>query len=400
MSGFGKDGILRWIGVLVFAALLVSIYLLSDRPANEQSRTPGKEESLRKREARPDLSHGTSQADKPVGSPVVAGDDVTFESFGKIRTALDKLRECRDPDQAALILRALRTGLLAEPEDESVEAIVAFLESGEDAVTGLPFVVGPDGVMAVVPTLRTALMDLLPTLDPLVALDVARDVMKRRSSQDEYALALRNMAWNDLDGDMREELGSRLKEMLEIRPWLENPSSGFLEAFDVALEIGGPGWFSALSDVAENGVAGDKPELSKAAFVALDRMVLRDPSLLVTAGFGTGWMDFAPKPRAALMSRVDVTQPEQRALFVEYLNSGSHGPGELEYFADLFPNGNILHGHRLVTADEETPSIAGRQALDRRFLEVVETLLKSASGPAKETLIEIETRLRGYVRPE
>ena len=313
---------------------------------------------------------------------------------------MGELRESRDPDRAALILRSLKNGLLAGPEDESVAAIVAFLESGEDAVTGLPFVVGPDGVMALVPTLRTALMDLLPTLDPQVALEAARVVMKRRSSQDEYALALRNMAWNDLDGDMREELGARLNDMLEIESWMENPSTGYLEAFDIALEIGGPGWFATMSQVAEKGVAGDTSELSKAAFVALDRMVLRDPSLLMTADLEAGWMDSAPRPRASLMSRLDVTQPEQQALLIRYLNSESPGPGELEYFAALFPNGNILHGHRLVTADEETPSIAGRQELDRRILEVVETLIESANGPAKKTLTEIETRLKSYVRPD
>ena len=60
--------------------------------------------------------------------------------------------------------------------------------------------------------------------------------------------------------------------------------------------------------------------------------------------------------------------PEQRDLFVRYLTAASHGAGELEYFAKIFPNQNYLHGHRFVTGDEATPSIAEVAATDSLVL--------------------------------
>ncbi len=97
-----------------------------------------------------------------------------------------------------------------------------------------------------------------------------------------------------------------------------------------------------MTRISQQGLANENPSAARAAFMSLDRMTLRDPSLL-SAAFGSdpAWMDFAPKPRASLMSRLDITDPGQQVLFLQYLSKTSHGPGEMDYFAEIFPNGNF-----------------------------------------------------------
>lgn len=311
-----------------------------------------------------------------------------------IRSSLEKFSASPDPETASVILQELRDGLRRSREEAATAAILEFLKSGADAPTGLPFVVGPDGMMDAVPTLRTALLDLLPSLDPLAALDQARELMDQRKSPDEYALALRNLAWNDLDGDLRGELSIRFMDLLKT-PWLDQPSAGFLEAFDIAVEVGGGPMFDRLVRLAGETGAKSNTAGSRAAYMALDRMILRDPSIL-TAAFESDakWMDFAPQQRASLLSRLDITAPSQREVFQRYVSSVDHSEGELEYFAKLFPNGNYLHGHRLVTTDEETPGINERSAADARVLRELEALEASATGKAAEVIAKIRERLK------
>lgn len=311
-----------------------------------------------------------------------------------IRSSILAFLANRDPDQASVLLRELRDGIRQAPDEEAAAAVVAFLKSGgDDAPTGLPFVVGPDGMMETVPSVRQALLDLLPSLDPVAALEMAREIMDQRTSPDEYALALRNMAWNDLEGDLKIELSGRFMDLLES-PWLDQPSAGFLEAFDIAVEVGGRQMFDRLVALAGEVTAKSNTAASRAAFMSLDRMVVRDRGLLSTA-FSTnaGWMDFAPQQRASLMSRLDITEPGQRDVFSRYLST-PHAVGELEYFAKVFPNENFLYGHRLVTADDATPTIDEVKAADARVLGELDALEASAPDEAKGAIRTIRGRLK------
>ncbi|MEY3895395.1 MAG: hypothetical protein RLZZ214_914, partial [Verrucomicrobiota bacterium] len=69
-----------------------------------------------------------------------------------------------------------------------------------------------------------------------------------------------------------------------------------------------------------------------------------------------------------------------------------HAPGELEYFAKIYPNQNYLHGHRLVTGDEATPSIPEIAAADARVLGELEAL--DAPGEAGTAIRAIRERLK------
>ena len=311
-----------------------------------------------------------------------------------IRSSLQDFRSNPDAAQAAVLLRSLRDGIRNAPEEEAAAAVVAFLKTGDDAPTRLPFTVGPDGMMEAVPSVRSALLDLLPSLDPVAALGVAREIMNQRTSADEYALALRNMAWNDLDGDLKSELSARFMDLLKS-PWLDQPSAGFLEAFDIAVEVGGRPMFDRLVALASEATVKSNPAASRAAFMSLDRMIVRDRALLTTAfSADAGWMDFAPQQRASLMSRLDITEPPQREVFSRYLAATSHAAGELEYFAKVFPNENFLYGHRLVTADEATPTIDEVKAADVRVVAELAALEPTVPEVAKGAIRTIRKRLK------
>jgi hypothetical protein len=322
-----------------------------------------------------------------------------------ISSSLQAFRNSKSEEEALTILKRLRDGIRAAPDEAgAASAIIAFLSSGEDAATGLPFLVGPDGVMEVTPTMRTALLDLLPSLDPLASIEIARQVMNQHNSQDEYALALRNLAWNDFEGDMKVELADRFSSMLNTNEWLAKPSAGFLEAFDIAVDVGTSSIFSEIASVLLLETVDGQPVnngTTKASLIALDRMILRNPALLVEKFKDTPeFLSFAPGHRAALMSRLDITDPEQRNTFVNYLQIPQHGPNELEYFSELFPNGNYFYGNRLVTADETTPSLGKRQEQDAEALIQIDSLLPTfAPGPARQSLAHIRERLVNYTAP-
>jgi hypothetical protein len=299
-------------------------------------------------------------------------------------------------EESAGILQELRDQLRLADSQQAVAAIVDFLKSGKDAPTHLPFVVGSEGVMESVPTLRTALLDVLPSLDPSAALDVARSVMDEKKSPDEFALALRNLAWNDLGGDLENELSERFDQMIQMEDWVEDPTSGFLEALDAGVSLSDKRSFDSMVRLNRQALASGNQPLARALFVALDRMVLRAPSLLAGSfsedpeltGLSSG-------QRASLLSRLDITDSMQRDVFVRYLAAPTHAVAELDYFADIFPNGNYLHGNWLVTSGEAAQSIGGRLQSDRAVLAEIDRLIvNSANERMNEALVRIRGRLQ------
>lgn len=301
----------------------------------------------------------------------------------------ERLAASPDADQRMALLAAFKRAVLAAPEAAAAASLADYLASGRDVDTGLPFVVGEDGMMASVPSLRTAVLDLLPATDLPRAAELAREVLQQRRSQAEFALGLRNLAWNDFEGDQRPELAARFNDLLNTDDWRRDPGNAYLEAFDIAVALGDRGAFAAVGavlDAAPSNPAGQA--LSRAALVALDRMVIRDPTLLVAAYrddpalFAT-----ATDARASLLARLDLGIAEQRAVLVDYLGRADHGSDELAYFAELFPNANAIHGDWLVTAQEVTPSIEERRALDRGTVTGIDAVLATAPTATVRTVL-------------
>lgn len=296
-------------------------------------------------------------------------------------------------EESRTILSNLREAIRGAPPEKAAAEILAFLRQNRDVPTGLPFSVGADGMLDNAPTLRLALLDLLPSLDPHAALAMARELMDRRTTPDEYALSLRNLAWNDLDGDMRQELSKRFLAMLDT-PWVREPTAGFLEAMDIAVELGGRPVFERVISLARDASSRSDDVLSQAAWMALDRMVLREPSILTTSfERDPAWLGFAPLQRASLLSRLDIADPAQRDIFTAYL-SAPRTADELDYFTSLFPNRNYLQGHRLVTSEEETPSIDDIAADDAKVAGILKTIEKSENPQVSSIAARILVRLQ------
>jgi len=396
-----------WIIVAGAACIigLTVIYIISRSGSDVPDLSDASKDFPRRSSARPDFrtpeASGSGSSGAPAEEPDPGGGSRVESVVEIIGEAVIAIRNSAgDPTSTRDVLSRLRVNLTSLPEEIAAAAIVRFLDSGDDAPTGLPFIVGPEGVMASVPTLRTALLDLLPSLDPEVALENARSIIARRGSPDEYALALRNIAWNDLQGDLREELAASFDQMLSMETWRARPSDGFLEAFDIAVELADPARFEAIASVTREAIASENQPLSRAAFITLDRMTLRNPDLLAdTLHREPDWMSFAPRQRASLVSRLDITRPGDSDAFLNYLNNPNLSDDELTYFGKLFPNGNYLTGHRLVTSEENSLTIEQRQRMDREILQKLETLAPRISPRRATTFEAIRERLGRLTSP-
>lgn len=313
----------------------------------------------------------------------------------EVRAALEM-----HPVDTHAALRGLRERLFQGDRLAAAAAVADFLRSGADADTLQPFVVGEDGGLSRAPSLRTALLDWLPALDPQLALEMAREILRTTRSPDEYALALRNLAWNDLDGDLHPEISAALQQMFDHKEWNLRPSAGFLEAFDVAVDLGDLATFLSLAKFASPDV--HEESVVHAACMSMDRMILRDPSLLASASLQSPeWLADAPLQRASLMSRLDITRDDHRALFLGYLESAAISDAERQTFLSIFPNGNQLHGNFLVTRGENAPDIATRATMDRAVLTEIDKLSPDASPQTRQSLEKIKSRiLQRPVLPE
>src|SRR5258708_29201392 len=122
-------------------------------------------------------------------------------------------------------------------------------------------------------------------------------------------LSLRNLAWGDTSPEGRALLQQKAGELLRNESWQHDPSQGYLEAFDAAVYLGGTNLVPALSDLLRRQ---DNPAVAHAAFLALDRLVIADPSAsLAVLQADPGSIAGGEATRAAYFARTDVRAPEQ-----------------------------------------------------------------------------------------
>lgn len=218
---------------------------------------------------------------------------------------------------SAADFKALKAALLAADPAEAIAAIRSFLRSGRDAPTGQEFSVASGGTLRGAPTLRLMLLDLLGQIARKsrsdAAAQVAREILTEKSSADEWALALRNIAWTE----SRPEpfLADKMREMLRHEPWRNAPSAGLLEALDVIVFTRDA---TFLPDLAEARTAGN--ELSHAADIALDRLADAAPlNVLTYLNTHPPLLGDRPFLRADYYAKADLSQPAQRAQIEIYL---------------------------------------------------------------------------------
>jgi len=322
----------------------------------------------------------------------------TASTNGSLQNIYRSLQIATDTATARKQLADLRTALSAMPTNEAVAAIKQFLDSKADVSTHLGFKVAKNGLLDDAPTLRTFLLDELVRLDPSAAADYSKVILASKDSPDEWAVALRNLAWNDTSADGRALLEQKTTEMLEYEPWQQNPSTGFLEAFDTAVYIGGTSLMPALTDLVRRQ---DNPAVAHASYLALDRLVINNPTATLTALLADpNLMQGREATRANYFARADVRDPQQKQVLENYLLNPHTSVAEIDAFAGIFPNANYMISPNLLTQSQtpDRPALVSRDAeslrvvqgwiTDPRFVQLLPSLEK------------MQARLAGYVRQE
>lgn len=301
-----------------------------------------------------------------------------------------------DAQAARQRLAELRAAFFAMPTNAASAAIRQFLDSKADAPTHLGFRLAATGWLDEAPTLRTFLLDELARIDPTAAADYSKIVLASMDSADEWAVALRNLAQGDSSPAGRGLLQQKANEMLRQEAWQQNPSVGFLEAFDVSVFLGGTNLMPALSDLVRRQ---DNSAVAHAAYLALDRLVINDPALtLGTLAAAPDLMQGRELTRANYFARADVRDPQQRQVLESYLLNPQIGPAELNTFAGIYPNANYMISRNLLTPSP-TPDHASLVQRDAESLRVLQDWLADPRfAKVRPDLEKARARLDGFVR--
>ena len=348
---------------------------------------------------------GTQPGDLSVPSETTASNGLSITAQTKPRPAeitKTKLQEFTARVNAApeaktirFQLMALRATLTGMPTNEAVAEIRRFLDSRADAPTRLGFKIAGGGLEEA-PTLRIFLLDELARRDPAAAAEYAKVILASKDSPDEWAVALRNLAQGDTSTEGHVLLEQKSDEMLRHEPWQSEPSVGFLEAFDVAVFVGGTNLMPTLSDLIRRK---DNPAVAHASFLTLDRLVINDPVPTLTAlQSAPDWMEGREQTRANYFARGDVRDPRQREILETYLANPKLKAVELEAFAGTFPNANYMISANLLTQNH-TPDGASLTARDAESLRVVQQWMADPRFAKLHPALEkISRRLEEFVR--
>lgn len=285
-------------------------------------------------------------------SPLVVFD--IPRTSGQIREYLNEVVRVLskgDPEQSKIALDRLAAMLRGQPHDaaESIQAIVEFLATGKNGVTGESLIVGEGGALEEAPTLRVFLIDHLGFLglesDKSAALESARQVLSIHGSADEWALSMRNVAL--LDAGSRTFLIECVTSMLSHQPWLEQPTIGMLEAFDLIVHAGSMEQVPALIGLLDH----SDPAFWRASTVTLDRLASADPQAMASyLNSVPSILSDKPMIRADLFAKVDLAVPGQREEAELYLTRLDIRPEERsKFFSGLITSGRFV-SHNLVTA--------------------------------------------------
>lgn len=229
------------------------------------------------------------------------------------------------------------------------------------------------GALQDAPSLRVFLLDYLEQVDPAAAARVGLEVLKRMDSSDEWALALRSVAKFDPSAQSRALLEEKMRQIFSHEPWQQNPSSSYLESFDVAVHLGGS---DLLPDLTRMLRMTNNQAVAHAAFLATDRLVQRDPTPVLAALLTEpGMMEGREATRANYFARADVSNTDQRRLVQNYLLNPRTTESELDTFADSFPNENSMLSNNLLTKSA-TRSGSQIQARDTQTLGIINAWLQ------------------------
>ena len=300
-------------------------------------------------------------------------------------SAIDSARE----------LAWLRSHLDSLGKTAAASAARGYLDSGADALTGLGFKLTAAGQLQEAPTLRLFLMDYLIQADPKVAAAYARRIFVSFGSPDEWAICLRACALGDPTPDGVSYLRQKMRQLLMHEEWRNQPSVGFLEAFDVTV-------FTRATDLTPDLATcvkqTDNRALAHAAYLTLDRLIQAEPAnTLSILQSQPQLLDGREGTRADFFARSDVRDGQQRQILESYLLDPGRSAAEWSAFAGIYPNANYMVSHNLLT-QTQTPTGNEIAARDQEALKVtVEWLNDSRFSSHQAELQMVRSRLEGFV---
>ena len=297
------------------------------------------------------------------------------------------LQQDPQPDAVHAQLTALRQSWVEMDWQLLAAAIGGQLAGGDDMPTGLPFAVGPNGILSSWPSLRVFLLEALAIADPELAAAIAREVLDTTASADEYAVALRALTREGPGRAENPELLARFARMLEHREWREQ--AGFAEAFDMARYLGDPQAARLLAAWDGN------PELK---LMALHEFAAEHPA---NAAMLATMPDTDPAQRARLMARSRPSDPAQAADIDRYLRDPAISPAEATLFLECYPFRGATTGYRLYGP---SPTPFNRQQIaedDRAALEqATRWLADPALAQHHHTIAALKQRLEEWLQDD
>src|SRR6185503_8383847 len=191
-------------------------------------------------------------------------------------------------------------------------------------------------------------------------------------------------------------LEQKLQIMLTDERWVRAPTDGFLEAFDVAVFLGGTNLISPLAQIVR---MKDNPASAHAAYLALDRLTIANGTATLSALLANpDLMQGREVTRANYFARADVRDAAQRRVLEDYLLDPALSSAELEKFTGLYPNANYMVSHNLLTRSV-TPDGATLAARDAEALRVTQEWLEDARfARLKPQLETVRRRLATFVQ--
>jgi len=310
-----------------------------------------------------------------------------------IKKAAHELKRTPSQEKSYLTLLQLETDLKELPPEEAEAIISDYLNTGEDARTGLQFLLDTNGFLETAPTLRVFLIDQQGSISPEAAASYAKKVLNTANSPDEWAVALRNYARELKESSEKDVfLKTKLEALLTHAAWSEAPTLGYLQAYDLVVFHGGSTFVPELSKQIENSA---NPAAQYAARLTLDRLAIRDYTTVTQAMLDDmDALQNSPKIRGRIFARADVRDAKQQTLLRDYLLRENLSETELNAFANSFPNINLEISYNLVTQEKKTPlSLHAEQ--DRASLAMIQELLanEALSETQSTALTALQKRL-------
>ena len=288
--------------------------------------------ALRVKDSRPVASAPAATSTPAALSPA---DAARAEAGARLNeTMAQALAVLRDPHNLnkKAALDVLKKELRAADPKVAVAVIRQFLTSKQDAPTGLGFKVGDNHELDDAPTMRTFLMDQLGDISLGAGLgdaaEVARTTLETKDSADEWAVAMRNLALADPDGS-RAFLAGKAKELITDPNWQGAPSTGYLEAFDVAAYASDPTVIQDLSPL----LSSTSGSLGRASRIALQRLSALAPDQVASyLNSNPNVLSDYPLLRADYMGSLNLSSPEQLSEAEAYLGRADVSDAEKSKF--------------------------------------------------------------------